>query len=346
MDIRLNNVNKKLGDFHLKDLNINIHEGEYFVLLGPSGSGKTKTIELIAGLLNPDSGTISGVEGKQTGLIYQDYMLFPHLNVYENISYGLRFRDLKKDEIRQKVNNVAEQFGITHLLRKRIGMLSGGEKQRTAIARATILSPDIYIFDEPTSALDRNLKEMTRSLFRKFHKKTGKTFIHVTHDFEEAISLADKIGIIFDGKIVQTGTPDEIFTSPSSKAVADFLGYKNVIKGEVKKGVFRSNGIHISVRGEDSSLSYIAVRSDDILLSKKEIDSSARNSFRGEVIEIYKRATGVEIIVDIGFPLISEITRKSFDDMNIREGCSLWVTFKVSSVRVFSHDPDISLGDR
>ncbi len=346
MEIRLNNVNKKLGDFHLKNLNITISEGEYFVLLGPSGSGKTKTIELIAGLLNPDSGSISGVEGKQTGLIYQDYMLFPHLNVYENIAYGLRFRDLRKDEIRKKVENVSEEFGISHLLHKKIEMLSGGEKQRTAIARATILSPDIYIFDEPTSALDRTLKEMTRSLFRKFHKRTGKTFIHVTHDFEEAISLADKIGIIFNGEIVQTGTPDEIFKCPASKTVADFLGFKNVIKGEVKNGIFNSDGVNIAVNGEDSSLTYIAVRSDDILLSEKEIESSARNSFIGEVTDIYKRSSGVEVIVDVGLPFIVEITRKSFDDMSIKEGSRLWVTFKVSSVRVFSHDTDIHDGDR
>ncbi|MEN8222513.1 MAG: ABC transporter ATP-binding protein [Acidobacteriota bacterium] len=346
MDIRLNNVNKKLGDFYLKNLNIRICDGEYFVLLGPSGSGKTKTIELIAGLSDPDSGSISGVEGKQTGLIYQDYMLFPHLNVYENISYGLRFRDLRKDEIRRKVENVAAEFGISHLLHKKIEMLSGGEKQRTAIARATILSPDIYIFDEPTSALDRTLKEMTRSLFRKFHKRTGKTFIHVTHDFEEAISLADKIGIIFDGEIVQTGTPDEIFTSPTSKNVADFLGYKNVIKGKVKKGVFSSDGVSIAVNGDDSSLTYIAVRSDDILLSEKEIDSSARNSFNGKVTDIYRRSAGVEVIVDVGLPLTVEITRKSFDDMNIKEGDRFWVTFKVSSVRVFPHDPDTRPGER
>ncbi len=345
MDIRLSNVNKKLGDFQLKNLNINIDEGEYFVLLGPSGSGKTKTIELIAGLLKPDSGSISGVEGKQTGLIYQDYMLFPHMNVYENISYGLRFKDLKKNDIKKRVKEVAEEFGISHLINKKIDILSGGEKQRTAIARATILSPDIYIFDEPTSALDRNLKEMTRSLFRKFHKRTGKTFIHVTHDFEEAISLADKIGIIFDGEIVQTGTPDEIFSSPVSKNVADFLGYKNVIKGEVKDGIFSSRGVSVAVNGENSILSYIAVRSDDVILSEKEIQSSARNSFKGEVTDIYKRSSGVEVIVDIGIPLIAEITRKSFDEMNIKSGHRLWVTFKVSSVKVFRHDND-SLGNR
>jgi len=338
MGIRLINVNKKLGDFHLRDLNIEIGDGEYFVLLGPSGSGKTKTIELIAGLLEPDSGSISGMEGKRAGLIYQDYMLFPHMNVFENISYGLRFKNMKKEEVRDKVNRVAGEFGISRLLSKRISMLSGGEKQRTAIARATILSPDIYIFDEPTSALDRNLKEKTRSLFRKFHRKSGRTFIHVTHDFEEAISLADKIGIIFDGEIVQTGTPDEIFSSPVSKSVADFLGFKNVIRGKIRDGLFRAGTVSFGVKGGDSGLSYAAIRSDDVILSVDQIKSSARNSFRGEVKELYKHASGVEVIVDIGFPVIADITRKSCEEMNIQPGDRLWATFKVSSVKVFRHD--------
>ena len=337
MSISLNNINKKLGDFFLKDINLSINDGEYFVLLGPSGSGKTKTIEMIAGLLRPDSGTISGVEGEKIGLIYQDYMLFPHMNVFENISYGLRFRDLDRKEIRERVIKTAGEYGISHLLEKRIEMLSGGEKQRTAIARATILSPGIYIFDEPTSALDRNLKEKTRILFRELHRKTKKIFVHVTHDFEEALSLADKIGIIFDGEIVQTGTPDQIFCFPSSKLVADFLGYKNVIKGEVKESIFRSNGVSLMVNGENSSLSYVAIRSDDIFLSEKKISSSARNSFHGVVIDIVKKSTIVEVVVDIGFPLSVDITRRSFVDMKISIGKKIWATFKVSSVRVFTH---------
>ncbi len=337
MEIRLENVNKKLGDFHLKNLNLKVGDGEYFVLLGPSGSGKTKTIELIAGLIKADSGLITGIDKSKIGLIYQDYMLFPHMNVYENISYGIRFFGFGKKEIKEKVHLIAEEFGISHLLNKRIGILSGGEKQRVAIARATIISPDVYIFDEPTSALDRSLKEKTRALFREFHRKTGKTFIHVTHDFEEAISLADRMGIIFNGEIVQTGTPDEIFGSPSSKSVADFLGFKNVIKGSVKDGLFNSNGVCFFVNGEDSELSYIAIRADEILLSEKRFKSSARNNFHGTVKEIVKRSSGVEVTVDIGLPVIAEITRKSFEDMKVSEGVKLWVTFKVSSLKLFPH---------
>ena len=337
MGISLMNVNKKLGDFNLSDLSFTVDDGEYFVLLGPSGSGKTKTIELIAGLIEPDSGSITGMGTKRIGLIYQNYMLFPHLNVFENISYGLRFMSLGKREIREKVFSVAEEFGITSLLDKKIEMLSGGEKQRTAIARATVISPGIYIFDEPTSALDRSLKEKARILFRNLHKRTKKIFIHVTHDFEVALSLADRIGIIFNGEIVQTGTPDQIFCTPSSKEVADFLGYKNVIKGEVRKSVFRSNGVSFAVNGEDSNLSYIAIRADDVFLSLNKFRSSARNSFRGVVSDFVKRSSVVEVIVDIGLPISVDITRKSFNEMEIKKGKKLWVTFKVSSVKVFTH---------
>ncbi len=337
MGIDINNVSKKLGNFQLKDLNFSISDGEYFVLLGPSGSGKTKTIELIAGLITPDSGTISGVDGQRVGLIYQDYMLFPHLNVFKNIAYGLRFSNTDKNEIKRKVDAVSEEFGISGLLDKNIAVLSGGEKQRVSIARATVISPGIYIFDEPTSALDRNLKEKTRKLFKDLHKKTKKTFIHVTHDFEIALALADKIGIIFNGKIVQSGTPDQIFCSPVSKDVADFLGYRNVLRGEIKGNIFRNNGVSLMVNGSDSLLSYIAIRADDIFLSEKKFSSSARNSFRGEVEEIVKKSSVVEVTVNVGFPLSVDITRKSFNEMKIQKGKKLWVTFKVSSVKVFEH---------
>jgi molybdopterin-binding protein len=335
--IRLENVNKKLGNFHLRDINLTIGNGEYFVLLGPSGSGKTKTIEIIAGLIKPDSGTVSGVKGESIGLIYQDYMLFPHMTVFENIAYGLKFRHLDKASIREKVSAVSEEFCISHLTGKKIDMLSGGEKQRVAIARATVISPGIYIFDEPTSALDRNLKEKTRSLFRELHAETGKKFIHVTHDFEEAIALADRMGIIFDGRIVQTGTPDAVFGSPVTREVADFLGYKNVIKGSVVNEIFRSKGVEVAVNGPDSDTAYIAVRSDEIILSRERISSSARNSLRGVVKDIIGKSSLVEIILDIGFDLSVDITRKSFKDLKITKGETAWATFKVSSIKVFPH---------
>jgi len=181
--IRINNLVKKFDNCTIGGLNFGINEGEYFVLLGPSGSGKTVTIEMISGVSNPDSGSVIGVEKKNTGLIYQDYMLFPHMNVYDNISYGLRMKKFSRKIIEKKVNAIAEKFGISHILPRQTDGLSGGEKQRVAIARAMILEPDIYFLDEPTSSLDRNLKRKAREFFRKIHKESKKIFIHVTHVF-------------------------------------------------------------------------------------------------------------------------------------------------------------------
>ena len=337
MPVTLNNIGKKFKGFELKNLDFSIRDGEYFVILGPSGSGKTKTIEMIAGLVKPDSGLISGVAGKNTGFIYQDYMLFPHMSVFENISFGLKVRKFPADEKKKSVNAVAEMFDISNLLDKNAKNLSGGEKQRVAIARATVIAPDIYILDEPTSALDRNLKVKTESLFRDLHQNTKKIFIHVTHDFEIALALGDRIAIIFNGKIVQIGPPDEIFTAPASKEIADFLGYRNVLKGRIENNMFRLNGVSIAVPERKASLAYIAIRSDDIFLSKKRISSSARNSFSGVVKRIVYKSSHIEIILDIGFRLTIDITRKSLLEMDIKSGDKLWATFKVSSIKVFKH---------
>lgn len=335
MDIVINGLIKCYSGFRIGELNFTIQDGEYFVLLGPSGSGKTKTIEFIAGLDSPDSGNITGMEGRKSGFIYQDYMLFPHLNVYENISYGLKMRGESKKKLPEKVNSISKEFGLSHLLNRKINGLSGGEKQRVAIARAMVTSPDVYIFDEPTSSLDRNLRSKAQGLFRDMHKKTGKTFIHVTHDFEEALSLGDRIGVIFEGKIVQIGSPDQLYSKPVSGRVADFIGYRNVYAGIIEDYSFKYKGIEIGVPLKGSKSTYIAIRPDDVLLSGTEFTSSARNSFRGVVKNIVPKVSSAEVVVDIGFPISVEITRKSLEELRIREGKEFCVTFKVSSVKVF-----------
>jgi len=337
MNIELKNINKKFEGFELKNINLTIKRGEFFVILGPSGAGKTLILEMIAGLLKPDSGKIFGVSQDKIGFIYQDYWLFPHLNVFQNIAYGLRIRKLDKNLIQQKVEEIAEQLEIKHLLSRKITHLSGGEKQRIAITRAMAISPDVYLFDEPTSSLDRNLRLKTRRMFVNLHKQTGSTFIHVTHDFEEALSLADKLAILLDGKIVQFSKPDEIFNHPKTKEVADFLGYRNVFGGAVKNNVFTASGISISVPIKKADFAYIAVRSDEIILSKKKILSSARNSFSGKVENVMKKASGVEVVVNAGLLFSVDITRQSSEEMDLKIGDKLWITFKVSSIKVFEH---------
>jgi molybdate/tungstate transport system ATP-binding protein len=337
MNLKLQKINKHFKQFVLRDINLEIQEGEYFVILGPSGAGKTLILELIAGLIKPDTGEISGVDRQKIGFIYQDYMLFPHLSAAENIAYGLKVKKMPKEDIKTLVAGLAVRYGIEHLLDRDVVNLSGGEKQRVAIARAMAVSPRFLLLDEPTAALDRNLRIKTRSMFLDLHKKTAATFIHVTHDFEEALTLADRLAILINGRVVQCGKPDDVFNNPGNKEIADFLGYRNVFGGVVKKGLIDLMGVSVAVPLDDAEFAYIAILSDDIIISKRRLQSSARNSFRGTVKDVINSSSLVEVVLDIGIDLSVDITRKSKEEMNIKPGDPMWATFKVSSIKVFKH---------
>lgn len=337
MSLKLQHIAKNFKRFKLRGIDLEIENGEYFVILGPSGAGKTLLLEIIAGLTKPDSGEVSGVDRREIGFIYQDYMLFPHLNVFENIAYGLKARKYDRDKIKAIVEDLAARHNIGHLLERQVGNLSGGEKQRAAIARAMAISPKFFLFDEPTAALDRNLRIRTRSMFLDLHKETQATFIHVTHDFEEALALADRLAILIDGTIVQCGKPDDVFNNPVNKEIANFLGYRNVFGGKVKAGEIDLKGVQVTIPLEEAGFAYIAIRSDDIIISQRKIESSARNCFRGTVKDVINSSSLVEVVLDIGFDLSVDITRKSREEMNIKSGDVLWAAFKVSAIKVFRH---------
>lgn len=231
--LNVEHVYKTLGNFQLKDINFQIKKGEYFVILGPTGTGKSVVLETIAGMYKVDHGYIYFneknlddlyPEDREIGFVYQDYLLFSCLSVKENIVFGLKRKKVSKKEMKEKLYHIASDFKIQHLLERRPKTLSGGEQQRVAIARALITSPEILLLDEPLSALDPATKKKFIGMFKNIHKKTQSTIIHVTHDFHEALALADRIAIMKDGTIVQIGTPDEIFEKPNSSFVANFVG--------------------------------------------------------------------------------------------------------------------------
>ncbi|MFH1729958.1 MAG: ATP-binding cassette domain-containing protein [Pseudomonadota bacterium] len=335
--ITLNNVSKKFETFHLKNINLEITQGEYFVILGPSGAGKTVVLELLAKFEKQDAGIIEGNDGKRVGFIYQDYMLFPHLSVYENISYGLKIAKIEKEKRKKMVLNVSDKLNISHLLTRDVSSLSGGEKQRVAIARAVVVRPDIFLIDEPTAALDQNKKAGIQKLFSELHKETKATFIHVTHDFEEALAMADRIGVLLNGEIVQVDKPENIFQNPKNKTVADFIGYRNVYKGSIKNNIIKINEAKIYANHEDCDFVYIAIKADDILVSKQKLESSARNSLKGIIIDFKKKLSHVELVIDAGFLIEANITNKSFQELDLKLDMEVFATFKSSAILFFKH---------
>lgn len=339
--IEFTDISIKLGDFSLENISFKVNKGEYLVILGPSGAGKTVILEILAGLFRPSSGTLKGVRNGQTALLYQDYMLFPHLNVFRNIAFGLEIRNKTKTDIKNKVEKISDILNIRHLLDRSIHGLSGGECQRIAIARAYAIEPELFLLDEPTSALDRNTRRGILELFRDIHKKSGSTFIHVTHDFEEALYLADRILIIHDGKMIQSGTPEEIFDHPESRIVADFVGIENIFQGSIKNNSFVSfndDSFAINLQRPDSLKVYAAIKANDIIISSESFKSSARNQLSGTVEEIIHRLSTTEVKFKVGKSFLnSVVTKMSFEEMKIESGKQYWLTFKSSAVKIFPH---------
>ncbi len=345
--IEIESLSRKWKNFALDNLSLKIESGEYFVILGPTGAGKTLLLELIAGFYSPDSGKIL-ISGKEVthlppekhGLVfvYQDYSLFPHMNVKKNIEFGMRMKKIKSEE---KLLEIASFLKITHLLDRHPLTLSGGEQQRVALARALVTDPEILLLDEPLSALDPRTQESARELLLDLHKKKKLTVLHITHDQTEARIMADRIAIVMDGKLMQVGTPEEIFEKPVDSRVANFVGFENVFKGRVisaERGLIRieTGELIIDASGdmEAGSHVYAFLRPENIVLSKKSTQSSIRNSFQGRVADVLILGALVRVKVDCGVILNALITRQSAEELGIFPGVPVYARFKASSVHV------------
>jgi molybdate/tungstate transport system ATP-binding protein len=231
--LELQQVSKRLGKFTLQDISLSIGK-EYFILLGPTGAGKSVLIEIIAGIITPDTGSISlngreitGLppEKRHIGFLPQDYALFPHLSVMKNIEYGLRIKG-KKNKF--EVIEISKKLGIEHLLERHPENLSGGEKQRVALARALIVQPELLLLDEPLSAVDLKTKEKLMEELKRVHREFDVPVVHVTHSFLEAGILADRVAVIMEGKIMQIGKIRELLSDATSREVAEFVGVKDL----------------------------------------------------------------------------------------------------------------------
>ena len=346
--LKLKNINKRLGDFALSGINIHIREGEYYVLLGRSGSGKTQLLELIAGLNEPDSGEIwinnedvtgKKIQERKTGLVFQDYAIFPNLSVFGNIAYSLRSRKAGRELIDQQVNRVASELNISHLLNRYTNKLSGGELQRVALARTLITSPRLLLLDEPMSSIDASLKDDIMRTFRSLNKK-GLTIVHVTHDYREAVSLASRVGVIHNGHIIQEGQPGEVFSKPVNKFVARYAGIRNFYRAQF----FKVDG-HWKAKSDKeivfnlSDDSYpdeglMIIRSDKIRIHETKPFEQKVNCFKGVIREMISSEYGMEITVDASELFYVDITGDEAKEMRLKESSEVWISFSPGSVVV------------
>jgi spermidine/putrescine transport system ATP-binding protein len=243
--LQLKNVKKIFDDNEaVNDVSLDIRKGEFLTLLGPSGCGKTTTLRMIAGFEQPSSGAIwlegQPVENKapferDLNTVFQNYALFPHMNVYDNVAFGLKMKKVDKGEIKERVTSALKLVQLEEYVHRNPGQLSGGQKQRVAIARAIVNRPKVLLLDEPLGALDQKLRKQMQFELKHLQVKLGITFIYVTHDQEEALTMSDRIVVMNKGKIEQVGTPAEVYEKPRTKFVADFIGETNIFDGRVAK---------------------------------------------------------------------------------------------------------------
>lgn len=345
--LEIKDLSIDLGDFKLRNVNLEIKDNEYFVILGPTGAGKTILLETLAGIYKPDSGSvilnnrdITSMEpqDRNIGMVYQDFMLFPHLNVEENIQFGLKIRGYFDDEIIENTDEKLELLNISHLRKRYPNTLSGGEQQKTSIARALVTEPDILLLDEPMGSLDPPTREDLSMQLSQIHKKTGIQTLHVTHNYEEAISLGDRIAILNKGQVIQVGKPSKVFGKPNSEFVAKFVGTRNIFEG---KSLLNGNIYEVvlngskfeAVQGREGSVK-VCIRPEDFLVSTQPINTSGRNTFKGEVKDIAHLGAVVNLTVDTGLKFIATITEASLSDLNIGIGSKVYLTFKATAVHM------------
>ncbi|MBC8630217.1 ABC transporter ATP-binding protein [[Eubacterium] tenue] len=297
--VKIVNLTKSFNNIEiLKNINIDINQGEFVTLLGKSGCGKSTTLKLIAGLVNPDSGDIlfdeksvlnTKTQNREAVIVFQDYSLFPHMNVFENIEFGLKIKKIKKNTRKNKVKELLNLVKLEDFEKKYPSQLSGGQKQRVAIARTLAVNPKILLLDEPFSSLDINLRSEMREFVLNLQKSLNITTILVTHDKEEALMMSDKIAVMINGEIAQFDTPKNLYEKPISKEVANIFGQRNYINGNIIDGIYKSDLISIDLNNNEND------KNIEFMISKEDINIHNFNHIEGLEAKVLKKVYAGDI---------------------------------------------------
>ena len=350
--IRLEGLRVQVGSFELRDINLQVPEGGYALIIGPTGSGKTTLLEAVAGnarlragriYMHGEEVTALPPEQRGVGFVYQQYHLFPHLRVRENIAYGIRRQSSNGRGFRERVEELAGMLAITPLLDRPVRGLSGGEQQRVALARALAPKPSILLLDEPFAAVDPPSRQVLRRELRELHQREGITTLQVTHDFDEALRLGDVVAVLAEGRVVQSGTPEQVFRYPNSAFVARFVGSGNVIAGVVERtspdgpgrtfrGRFRAEHLTLDVVAEREGPTHAVIRPEDLVLSLTPHSDSARNHIEGMVTRLERLGPVTQVHLDVGRPLIASVTTASAEEMNLRSGVRVILAVKATAI--------------
>ena len=348
-NVQLHQVRKTYGNVvALDSLDLDIVDGEFLVLLGPSGCGKTTTLRMIAGLIPVTGGRIMlderdithvPVYQRNIGVVFQNFALFPHLNVFENVAFGLRRRKYPEERVRKKVDEVLRLVQLETLTARYARQLSGGQQQRVAIARALAIEPDVLLLDEPLSSLDAKLRLGVRRQIRELQHKLGITTILVTHDQEEAMSMGDRLAVLKDGQMQQVGTPREVYRAPANAFVADFIGTANFFTGTVAAdgaSLQTESGLNLACHDLPAGKQNILVRPEAIRLSPSARGNGPTAAPTGRVMDVSYLGPTADILVRLGTADMVTVRADSMwmDDVGVRPDTDVIVDIPPGAVTV------------
>jgi len=349
-------VKKKLREFPL-EIGFEVKPAETLVIIGPSGCGKTTTLNLIAGLMDPDDGRValgdrvlldcpSGArvptEQRCIGYVFQDFALFPHMTVSENVAYGLRARRRPQAEIPKKVDEVLGLLGIRHLRERRPEALSGGERQRVALARAIACDAEILLLDEPLGSLDAQTRNQVRGELQRMLRVIGRIAIMVTHDYIDALTFGDRICVMDRGRVLQMGPRDQLLHHPKSRFVADLTGV-NFFEGTISSGSeaglvevwVGESCLHVAHERRDMGGVLVAFFPSEVTISRERPSGSARNVFQSQIKEIIHLGDKVRLSLNGAMPMCAEISADARREMSIGEGDTVYASLKATAIRTY-----------